>query len=563
MKISTANLEAYLAEADQRFGHKEQMIGSTLKSPGYHTQIPDGTWVHATREALDYAVALLYADTLPRTERATNVIRKVLTLQDTNPTNATYGIWPWFLEEPLTEMAPPDWNWADFCGARLLHVVHEHIEKLPADLISDLRESLGHAAWSIFRRNVQPSYTNIAIMGAGVTLAVGELLDEPRLVEYGRERLQNMLDHTIFHGGFNEYNSPTYTIVAIHECERILQLVEDEVARDITEKLHSIAWETIADHYHPGTGQWAGPHSRTYRDLLPASLVAFFNDATGLQLPVHPRVEAEQKPNFSYLQHLPCPSHLVPRFEALPKTPLEMEQRFIRRTTPEASVVGHTWLNEEACLGTINFDSMWTQRRGLLAYWRSDEDPAVMLRLRFLHDGKDFASAGVRNIQRANRVLSSVNMLTNKGDYHLHLDRPADGRFAAGDFRLRYELRGNGVSAEALDEGRYRLQAGNTQAVIFPMSGYFGDTPIRWQLGQDEDCVYLDAICYQGQEQIFDFETLSRVTISAGLEILSRDELPTQAGLLQEQFATNQIIIRWTIDEDLVIRRPIKPEALP
>jgi hypothetical protein len=35
-----------------------------------------------------------------------------------------YGIWPWLAEESLAEMAPPDWNWADFCGMRLALVLY-------------------------------------------------------------------------------------------------------------------------------------------------------------------------------------------------------------------------------------------------------------------------------------------------------------------------------------------------------------------------------------------------------------------------------------------------------
>ena len=37
------------------------------------------------------------------------IIGKVLSLQDTDPSSKTYGIWPWLLEEPLEQMSPPDW----------------------------------------------------------------------------------------------------------------------------------------------------------------------------------------------------------------------------------------------------------------------------------------------------------------------------------------------------------------------------------------------------------------------------------------------------------------------
>jgi len=184
------------------------MLGVEWHGPGYHTRVPNGAWAHPTRESLAYALDLLRTGEGWRVERAATIVRQVLTLQDTDPLSPTYGIWPWLLEEPLAAMAPPDWNWAD---------------ALPGDLAAEMRASLGHAAWSIFRRNVRLGYTNIAIMGAGVALAAGTLLDEPRLVEYGRRRLRALVEYTADQGGFAEYNSPTYTLVALRECSAIVR----------------------------------------------------------------------------------------------------------------------------------------------------------------------------------------------------------------------------------------------------------------------------------------------------------------------------------------------------
>src|SRR5690606_4772087 len=116
---------------------------------------------------------LLQAGGQERVDRAATVIRAVVALQDTDPLNPTYGIWPWLLEEPLEQMDRPDWNWADFLGARLATILADHAAALPADVADAARVALGHAAWSIFRRNVHLDYTNIAIMGAGVTAAAG------------------------------------------------------------------------------------------------------------------------------------------------------------------------------------------------------------------------------------------------------------------------------------------------------------------------------------------------------------------------------------------------------
>ncbi len=304
-----------LAEWEARFEPARHLVSEVNLSPGYHTQIPDGEVVHSTRTNLHTAVLLLQAGGSERADRAAAIIRQVLAQQDTDPVSRTYGIWPWFFEEPLERMSPPDWNWADFCGAALGHILAEHANQIPADLAATIRLALGHAAWSIFRRNIPSGYTNIAIMGSGVTALAGEILEEPRLLAYGRRRMHAFLDYTRFHGGFNEYNSPTYTLVALNELERVLQLVHDAQMRAEAEEARRIAWQTIADHFHPSTAQWAGPHSRAYDNYLFTDSAQYLAAMTGAAVPLHPR--AGDSHEIQLIRPLPCPADLAGRFCSL------------------------------------------------------------------------------------------------------------------------------------------------------------------------------------------------------------------------------------------------------
>ncbi|HEY3378698.1 MAG TPA: hypothetical protein VGL77_14520 [Armatimonadota bacterium] len=522
----------YLASCEAQYNPAERMLRQAFKGPGYHTAVPDGTLVHATRESLHYALALLASPEVTHQQRAAQVIMRVVALQDTDPASATYGIWSWLLEEPLAQMQPPDWNWADFLGATLATILIDHADKLPAHVCDAIRASLRHAAASIVRRNVEVSYTNIAIMGAGVTLATGELLADAEYVAYGRDRLRRVREHTAVHGDFNEYNSPTYTAVALEELERILHLVRDAEAREHAEVLRYHAWRVIAEHYHPATGQWAGPMSRAYADVLLETVAAKLARLAGATATVQTehgvrsaaQLLAEAPPPL--FAELPCPDELRPRFLALPSAPCQIRRQFIQGDDDIAATSGTTWFTTQACLGSANRAVSWTQRRPLLAYWTLGDGLTAVLRLRVLRDGQDFASAELRTAQEGPRALTDVQFVTGGGISHPFFGRPEDGRYPCADLRVRYELTGRGAQAEQQDDGSVVLQAGAWRAIIYPLPACFGAQQLAWTVGREDDRVYLDAVCYAGPTQAFDFSALAPVRLAAGVELLPVSAAP-------------------------------------
>ena len=514
------DLEAYLEACGRDYSETHHMLGARYRGAGYHSTVKPGTWTHGTRSSLEYAAALLKRNDPGDTDRAAHLIRKVISLQDTDPASRTYGIWSYVLEEPLEKMAPPDWNWADFCGAMLAEMLIEHPDSLAADLQTPMRTSLRHAARAIRKRNVGPGYTNIAIMGGGVCAAAGELLGDDGLLQYGRTRLEKMVAHTAEHGSFNEYNSPTYTRVALRECERVLRLVRDAATRRAAESLRRTAWQIIADSFHPGTRQWAGPHSRAYSDTL--------SEKTAAELAAQ------------------CPDDLRPRFRKLPRDPVELVRTFIRGRTPEASTIGTTWHTADACLGSVNRSMLWTQRRPLLGYWGASGKQTAVFRVRFLHDGKDFASMGIATAQKGPRTLSVFYPLKNHGDWHPSLDRPSDGTFRAADFRLRYEVRGRDAAARALDDARFELAAAGQRVVVHVVPGRFDGRDVTWELGREAGHVFLDAVCYRGETKRFDFRRGPAVVLAAAAELLRAGEITTAAGPTLTQTPAGTVEAAWT-----------------
>jgi hypothetical protein len=392
-----------------------------------------------------------------------------------------------------------------------------------------MRDALTRASLAIFRRNSPVSYTNIAVMGAGVTAMAGEVLDRPEFLDYGRAKLLAILRHVEETGGFAEYNSPTYTLVAATELDRVLHFVQDRAAREAAEALHRRVWTMIAEHFHAPTHQWAGPHSRAYNDRLMPAQAAHLAAATGA--PLHVRVERDggayldpPPPHWSLVKPRPCPDDLKHHFTAAPCEPREIRRVFGREAAGD--IVGTTWFDDEACLGSINRSSYWNQRRTLIGYWRAERDPAVMFRSRFLKDGRDFASMSVRQAQAGPRVLSAVFPVAGAGDFHPMLDRPADGRFLVKDLRWRFELQGVDARAERSGETAFVLRSGGRRVVIHAMPGTFDGRPIRWEAGGDEaaGAAWVDAVCLTAdQPRPIEPATLE-LQLTAGVELLKDDQ---------------------------------------
>lgn len=548
--------QTYLDDCDSRFNPEIGLVGLAFRNPGYHTHVPSGQWAYPTLDNFLYAGRLLQTGDPANRQRAHGILEKLLVLQDADPVNATYGVWPWLAEEPLAEMSPPDWNWADFCGGAVAGVLMDSREALDGEMIQRLESALHHAAACIFRRNVGPRYTNIAIMGAGVCAAAGEILGEPWLLAYGRRRLEACVAHSVRHHGFTEYNSPAYTPIVIMECERIAHLVRDARCLECAEELRRTAWRVVAEHFHPATQQWAGPHARAYKDLVDANLAHFLEARTGVPVACMAEPEAGIVP-FESLGVLPCPEEFLPAFRESVREPEERRVLFVREDDEALSRYGTTWLTRAACLGSVNYDNFWTQMRPLIGYWPAPEGGVAVLRLRFLKDGRDFCSGLIRNVQKQNRVLSALNLAVDLGDWHPNLDAPKDGVFPARDVRLRYELRGCGARVNQLEERLFCLECGDWKAWLRTAPGIFGAAEVRWEAGQDETGCFVDAVCLGGSQTTLRPREIAEIRVGAALELFHEGEIPS-GGNPEWTVAERSQTLRW---EGLEVSVPLGAEC--
>ncbi|MEX2117407.1 MAG: hypothetical protein WEB37_11015 [Bacteroidota bacterium] len=109
-------------------------------------------------------------------------------------------------------------------------------------------------------------------LGAYCTLVLGgELHNESWAVELGLRRLrrfqQRSGDHrskTLRQAEMSEYNSLTYTALDLTFLALIAEHAKNSEARRLALFLEAALWVNVAMHYHAPSGQFAGPHSRSY-----------------------------------------------------------------------------------------------------------------------------------------------------------------------------------------------------------------------------------------------------------------------------------------------------------
>ncbi|MGB3776888.1 MAG: hypothetical protein WA960_00910 [Tunicatimonas sp.] len=549
-----AQQEALIYELQQREADYDSAVHLLKKyipptANHYHTNLIDTT-AHPFRESVYYASDLMDSGLPEYQQRAFDIFKTIIAQQDQQPEHDTYGIWSYHREETLPQMNKPDWNWADFIAVPLLETYMKHHAVLPPTLRQSMEEAIVHASRSIEKRDVKPGYTNIAIMGTLVTHLSAHLFDLPDLKEYAAMRLRRFYDYTAELQGFAEYNSPTYTRVALNELCRIQQYILDKKARQMIDFCYLTGWQVLAAHFHPPSGQLAGPHSRSYSTLLRKSFYDFLYGASQDQIDYQ---QAQLPVDYYKLQHR-MPASLVPNFRQLPAARIERTTF----STGDNPVVGYTYLHPQYCISSVNRSTTWQQRRPLLAYWGTPAQPRY-LQPKLLHDGVEFAAGNIFSVQSSNAVLTTLNFATDGGDYHISIDRLPDGIFRARDLRLRFELGG----AELLDsltvDGRaITLRDGAVQLDIKLLQTLFdGQEVLATETGQDDERCWLDVVLYAGEEKAFDLKQMPQADLSWTTRLWTEADL-TQWSDPQAIVKDQRVWLQW---DELFLTAPVKPDT--
>lgn len=484
----------------------ESLLAVETSGASGHSALPAGVRVHPIRESATAAVHLLASGDPAHRPVAIALLTRVVDLQETCPTSPFHGIWGYYLEEPAAAMARADWNWADFLGAALIDAIHHHAARLPPELVARCEHAIRLAAFSIYRRNINAHYTNIAAMSAAVALWHGERADDPVFLRFGAEKIHALRTKTDYDGGFAEYNSPTYTTVLALQFERILRTVRHAGARADARHLLDLCWRLTAEQFHPGTGQWAGAQSRSYARWLEEFPARYIEQRTGLRIarrpdPANPHYDI---PAADLPDRPSCPPELVARFATLPAPPHQTRQVWNHFPDGRPGTVTTFWADEDATLGSVSIENTWNNRRVIQGYWRTETEPAARLLVRFLKDGREFVSGCIRATQDGPRLLAALHCLTGAGETHPHWDVPADGAFTLADLRVRIEVEGRGAAIRLDSEGRFLLSVGDRQAIVTPGPLLFDGAPgPGWSRGGAGDLVFVEGVLYDGPTRRF------------------------------------------------------------
>lgn len=537
-KEEVALLKKELHEQEAHYDADKKMIWSVTKEKHYHSDLDSGIRVHDTRSSAQYAAALMHTGDPLYMQRGIDIVKAILPLQEKDTSQPFCGIWPYYPEDPLRgRKAPVDYNWADFMAVYLVDIAINFPDQLDKELKEQLKEALILAARAIRKRDVKADYTNVCIMGIYVCYVVGDLYKEPGISSYARNKLVYFYQYTKENKGFTEYNSPTYTIVAMNELLRLKKAQIDPRDSEMVDELYTMGWNMILRHFHQPSGQWCGPNLRAYNDLLTPDLkqLFFYASKGKIDLPGdYPRQPKVLEPH-------EIPAAMIPGFlqQVLPR--VEIDTFTVGRLQPRnqavypdgqllaKDIVGKLYAQPQYALASVNQGYLWNQCRPLMAHWGSPEKPAY-LRVRFLHDLYDFSAVHIKSVQDSSSVLSILNVACNGGDRHPGIDRIKDSTISATDLRLRIETGGT-VDASVFstidkEKKQLLLVSGSLRLVIqLPYVGWDGLSG-HWEMGAAGDKKWADYVIYSGRRKTFGLASMREAVMGLAISVSAGRNAP-------------------------------------
>lgn len=522
-------LEKRLAELHGMWDEKEGLIGEYRADmgAGYHSR-RTGT-VHETNKSAEYASAILYLRDTNHYERAAKAFCRLAELQDTDKESRTFGLWSYYAEESISDMAAPDYNFADFIGKHFIYALSMRSECFAGETIEIMRKALRNAVECSIKRNVSPDYSNISMMSIMTIISAGELLGDERIFSIGKERLKKAYEYNMYCGAFSEYNSSTYTPLLIAELTRMMQFFKDEECREMAIKLHDMAWLSLSIYFNAAAGELSPPQKRAYRDIDDGQLRAFVYIGTKGR---YGSFDGADKLVLSFLT-LPfeCPEKYIENFECHGNRFTEKtyykenkirtsdEDTVIVRNINSPDLKAYTYMSGEYSIGAFDKSDLWNQRRTCSVVWKTG-GRIRSFRLRGIKGDYDFCSAVTSADMYENKIAAAVGFVKDHGDFHYILDKQISSKVKTERIAFVFELSGDCEDVKILRKGNaFEISDGSLTIYLNILEWIFDGEKAEIRLNEEKKTIEL--IGYEGQEKIIDFESIRE---SYGLFTMSVNE---------------------------------------
>ncbi|MDF2837507.1 MAG: hypothetical protein K0Q63_3147, partial [Paenibacillus sp.] len=206
-------------------------------------------------------------------DTATNVLLRVLTLQDRDPGSVTYGHWPLNLGiEPVA--APKHILPAEIMGCLLAAFRSAYGDGMPSELRQQLDLGIDHMYRSRYYAAPLRQFNHHEAKHTAAALVFGTIREDAALLRAGAERVRATLAQLEAHG-MSEYGILPWFWHWTQAYSAAWELVRDEAVKDDVGRLLEWLWQERADYYFHGA--WAGPHSRSLPTDAPADRCVAFD----------------------------------------------------------------------------------------------------------------------------------------------------------------------------------------------------------------------------------------------------------------------------------------------
>jgi hypothetical protein len=378
-----------------------------------------GLWFHHdVRDNFYYAAHLFAASIDPEARvpfdkemtlaSSSQMMLKVLKLQDKDPDSPTYGHWPLRLD-PVPKEARPDPLPVELMGSLMVYFYRDHQEYMSQPLRAAFESAFEHIYRSRFYAKEIRQFNHHEAKYTAAKLIFGNLFRDNELVEDGHRSLVRTLRH-VRENGMAEYGALPWFWHWVQAFTAAWELVDDiDINRDLGDMLDYL-WHERSLWYLKGA--WVGPHSRALPHDVPRDANVLFDY---VQFGDFPLPEETPRPEFAAFLFYEAPED-VTRNALDRKQPMEVAKYAVKAEadSPEEGrkIHKYAYISEDYAVGGVwervrEFDNEQHRWDVSLPLDRSGS----INQLFFFHPGEGYTEFDPRHESGACEVLFHKNVV--------------------------------------------------------------------------------------------------------------------------------------------------------